>query len=76
MKGRKTHRQTGARLLDHYVFPQVGIGEEGDVVARVPIEWVNNVVKVLGRLVEEVVEGFDELQAILGVNSIDQLKFQ
>ena len=58
------------------MFPQVGIGEEGDVVARVPIERVNNVVKVLGRLVEEVVEGFDELQAILGVNSIDQLKFQ
>ena len=47
------------------MLPKVDVGEEGDVVARVPIEGVHDVVKVLGCLVKKVVDGADELQAVL-----------
>ena len=43
------------------------------MVAGVPVVGVDNVIKVIGRLAEERVDGINELEAVLGCNSIDSL---
>ena len=67
----KTNRQFGAALLDDPVLSEVGVGEEGDVVPGVPVDGVHDDVKVVGGLVEKVVERADDLEAVLGPDSID-----
>ena len=47
------------------MLPQVGVGEEGDVVAGVPVVGVDNIVKVPSCLAKECVDGLDELQSVL-----------
>ena len=60
-----TNPQFGAALFDDPVLPPVGVGEEGDMVARVPIDGVHHEIKVVGCLVEEVVERTEDLEAVL-----------
>ena len=58
------------------MLPEVGVGEEGDVVPGVPVDGVHDDVKVVRGLVEEVVERADDLKTVLEVNSIAMLKSQ
>ena len=61
----KTNRQFRSALLDDPVLPEVGVGEEGDVVLWMPVDGVDDEVKVARRLVEEVVERRDDLEPVL-----------
>ena len=61
----RTNPQFGAALLDDRVLPPAGVGEEGDVVARVPVDGVHDDVKVVGGLAKEIVERADDLEPVL-----------
>ena len=61
----KTNRQFRSALFDDPVLPEVGVGEEGDVVLGVPVDGVDDEVKVARRLVKEVVEWRDDLEPVL-----------
>ena len=61
----RTNPQFGAALLDDPVLPPAGVGEEGDVVARVPVDGVHDEIKVVGGLSKEIVERADDLETVL-----------